>query len=217
VPGTHRKPHRENRPTSSLDWDLRSSLCGLIPAAAERGRHSILKGFKNVLLNPKGNGLLKGKSHHQILVVAFKRTLPSLGSGWTRTLRPLRSRLYIYVYIYISLYIDLESVLERPSAFRTGNACVLLPQSSRRASLLSGTHCPQAWPIRRTHGRKVRGGECGSRVDVKRFRGGLVVKAHRLLYHSTLGLRVKKKKRFASSGAPRAVCTSRELSPLITT
>ena len=28
---------------------------------------------------------------------------------------------------------------------------------------------------------------------VKRFRGGLVFKAHRLLYHSTLGLRVIKK------------------------
>jgi len=30
---------------------------------------------------------------------------------------------------------------------------------------------------------------------VKRFRGGLVCKAHRLLYHSTLGLRVIKKKK----------------------
>ena len=30
---------------------------------------------------------------------------------------------------------------------------------------------------------------------MKRFRGGLVFKAHRLLYHSTLGLRVLKKKR----------------------
>jgi len=29
---------------------------------------------------------------------------------------------------------------------------------------------------------------------VKRFRGGLVFKAHRLVYHSTLGLRVIKKK-----------------------
>jgi len=33
------------------------------------------------------------------------------------------------------------------------------------------------------------------RRNVKRFRGGLVVKAHRLLYRSTLGLRVIKKKR----------------------
>ena len=31
--------------------------------------------------------------------------------------------------------------------------------------------------------------------NVQRFRGGLVVKAHRLLYHSTLGLTVIKKKR----------------------
>jgi len=34
---------------------------------------------------------------------------------------------------------------------------------------------------------------------VKRFRGGLVFKAHRLLYHSTLGLRVIKKKKKRSS------------------
>ena len=33
-----------------------------------------------------------------------------------------------------------------------------------------------------------------SRKNVKRFRGGLVFKAHRLLYHSTQGLRVIKKK-----------------------
>jgi len=31
-------------------------------------------------------------------------------------------------------------------------------------------------------------------AHVKRFRGGLVFKPHRLLYHSTLGLRVIKKK-----------------------
>ena len=35
-------------------------------------------------------------------------------------------------------------------------------------------------------------------INVQRFRGGLVFKAHRLLYHSTLGFRVleKKKKSF---------------------
>jgi len=33
------------------------------------------------------------------------------------------------------------------------------------------------------------------RRNVKRFRGGLVFKAHRLLYLSTLGLRVIKKKK----------------------
>ena len=33
------------------------------------------------------------------------------------------------------------------------------------------------------------------RRNVKRFRGGLVFEAHRLAYHSTLGLRVIKKKK----------------------
>jgi len=36
---------------------------------------------------------------------------------------------------------------------------------------------------------------------VKRFRGGLVFKAHRRLYHSTLGLRVIKKKREMTESA----------------
>jgi len=35
----------------------------------------------------------------------------------------------------------------------------------------------------------------GSCYYVKRFRGGLVFKAHRLVYHSTLGLRVIQKKK----------------------
>jgi len=40
--------------------------------------------------------------------------------------------------------------------------------------------------------------------NVKRFRGGLVFKAHRLLYHSTLGLRViKKKKESQTRGSKR--------------
>jgi len=40
------------------------------------------------------------------------------------------------------------------------------------------------------------------RRNVKRFRGGLVFKAHRLLYHSTLGLReIKKKKKKRDSSA----------------
>jgi len=33
---------------------------------------------------------------------------------------------------------------------------------------------------------------------VQRFRGGLAFKAHRLLYHSTLGLRVIKKKKIGT-------------------
>ena len=32
-------------------------------------------------------------------------------------------------------------------------------------------------------------------IPVQRFQGGLVFKAHRLLYHSNLGLRVIKKKK----------------------
>jgi len=40
--------------------------------------------------------------------------------------------------------------------------------------------------------------------DVHRFRGGLVFKAHRLLHHPTLGLRViKKKKRWAARSMRR--------------
>jgi len=45
---------------------------------------------------------------------------------------------------------------------------------------------------------------------VQRFRGGLVFKAHRLLYHSTLGLRVTKKKKKRSTrtipGAASVAC-----------
>jgi len=48
---------------------------------------------------------------------------------------------------------------------------------------------------------------------VKRFRGGLVFKAHRLLYHPTLGLReIKKRRRFSGAAGrpPRACWGSRE-------
>jgi len=42
--------------------------------------------------------------------------------------------------------------------------------------------------------------DCGAGCYLNLFRGGLVFEAHRLLYHSTLGLRViKKKKRTCSS------------------
>jgi len=37
-------------------------------------------------------------------------------------------------------------------------------------------------------------------VPVQRFRGGLVFKAHRRVYHSTLGLIVMKKKTYLSAG-----------------
>ena len=44
--------------------------------------------------------------------------------------------------------------------------------------------------------------------NVKRFRGGLVVKAHRLLYHSTLGLRETKKRRRFGDRAPVVMSSS---------
>ena len=41
--------------------------------------------------------------------------------------------------------------------------------------------------------------------QVKRFRGGLVFKAHRLAYHSTLGWRVIKKKKRALLALPHSI------------
>ena len=38
--------------------------------------------------------------------------------------------------------------------------------------------------------------------NVQWFRGGLIFKADRLMYHSTLGLRVIKEKKVTSSGVP---------------
>jgi len=50
---------------------------------------------------------------------------------------------------------------------------------------------------------------------VKRFRGGLVFKAHRLVYHSTLGLTViKKKKKVTRSANAHGTSTSGRKSPL---
>ena len=47
------------------------------------------------------------------------------------------------------------------------------------------------------------GAAAGARRNLKRFRGGLVLKAHRRLYHSTLGSRViKKKKKHRASSVP---------------
>ena len=48
---------------------------------------------------------------------------------------------------------------------------------------------------RRESAKAVARGGRGVRRNAKRFRGGLVFKAHRLLYHLTLGSRVKEKKR----------------------
>ena len=49
--------------------------------------------------------------------------------------------------------------------------------------------------------------------NVKRFQGGLVFKAHRLLYHSTLGFRVIKKKKKdhqSRAGGPVSPPSSRQ-------
>ena len=51
------------------------------------------------------------------------------------------------------------------------------------------------------------------RRNVKRFRGGLVFKAHRLLYHSTLGLRVIKKKRRRSGRLTTLVGCPADIEP----
>ena len=57
------------------------------------------------------------------------------------------------------------------------------------------------------------------RRNVKRFQGGIVPKAHRLLYHSTLGLRVIKKikrrdRRWIRTGPPRDDANAKRLRPM---
>ena len=49
------------------------------------------------------------------------------------------------------------------------------------------------------------------RRNVKRFRGGLVLKAHRLVYHSTLGLSVIKKKTKSEGGTRGELVEEEEL------
>ena len=49
-------------------------------------------------------------------------------------------------------------------------------------------------------------GACTVRRNVERFRGGLVLKAHRWLYHSTLGSRVIKKKKMTAEIPTRPEC-----------
>ena len=50
-------------------------------------------------------------------------------------------------------------------------------------------------------------------LDVQWFRGGLVFKAHRLLHHSTLGSRVKTKKKKKSTCSSGEEAFSSERSP----
>jgi len=47
--------------------------------------------------------------------------------------------------------------------------------------------------------------------NVQQFRGGLVFKAHRLVYHSTLGLRVTKKKKKKEGTLPATRCATHAL------
>jgi hypothetical protein len=64
------------------------------------------------------------------------------------------------------------------TAFRMMCLCVMSP--------IHPMSCHMAWNV--------------SRKYAKQFRGGLVVKVHRLLYHSTLGSRGMKKKKKVSEG-----------------
>ena len=76
---------------------------------------------------------------------------------------------------------------------RTCNESKIAPPPPRRP--------PWPPPMRRTpvppDPRRRRSG-----MPVKRFRGGLVCKAHRLMHHSTLGLRVIKKKKKGRPAPP---------------
>ena len=51
--------------------------------------------------------------------------------------------------------------------------------------------------------------------NVQRFRGGLVFKAHRLLYHSTIGLRVEEDGGNITSTAPSSAAVLSELKPAL--
>ena len=79
--------------------------------------------------------------------------------------------------------------------------------------------CKEAWGMRGMCSAApipplIRGADQLLRRNVHRFRGGLVFKAHRRVYHSTLGSRViKKKKKLAPRGvAPRSAPPSHDSS-----
>jgi len=93
----------------------------------------------------------------------------------------------------VSLNSRLESNKEEEGEDRCGR-CLELPhfEAVRAATHLELPHLIRA--LRGGLSEAVRG-RGGPLWEVKRFRGGLVFKAHRLLYHSTLGLRVIKKKK----------------------
>ena len=93
--------------------------------------------------------------------------------------RPCAIRLYCYIYIYIYIYMGFgDSGLG----------------STRRGRSARPSRAPPCAPRSRPS-------------NVLRFRGGLVFMAHRRLHHSTLGLRVIKKK--SLEGARHAERTQR--------
>ena len=58
-------------------------------------------------------------------------------------------------------------------------------------------------------------GDDGLGTNVKRFRGGLVFKAHRRLYHSTLDLRVLKKQKVDLGWAMTVCDQGKQVPPLL--
>ena len=73
----------------------------------------------------------------------------------------------------------------------TGHHMHYLSSSLLRQEVWVGARVPPAW-------------DWSLRRNVKRFRGGLVCKAHRHLYHSSLGLKLIKKKKKNRAGGIRA-------------
>jgi len=108
---------------------------------------------------------------------------PCRPGPWTRRARaakykPSPTYIYIYIYIYIYTYIYIHRYIHTHThiyiyIYKWAGRC-----DGGIESILKVEKVPAPCPR-----------------NVKRFRGGLVSKAHRLLYHSTLGLRLIKKKR----------------------
>ena len=122
--------------------------------------------------------------------------------------------IYIYVYIYIYMYmLYMSSVTlwsEEKTAFNISRTltCKPRPESGRDCLICAvfdgdrDAGCKSDVPWAGGGWLCVRASSLLLHRNVQRFRGGLVFKAHRLVYHSTLGLRViKKKKKQAVPGA----------------
>jgi len=88
--------------------------------------------------------------------------------------------LYIYIYIYIYIYQGVRRTTKRAA-------------KKRRVSHSTAMSASWQWCMSNA----TRSLRPRHHVNVLWYRGGLVFKAHRLLYHSTLGSRViKKEKKF---------------------